>query len=124
MLLFRFAANDGSEISTFDEFYFLTDPNMMNYICHPHDKEKQLLAEPWTKEQFFTLPYFRPHYFSSGWHLVSPLTCVINPEDGWCFIDFSSPGAGSKLRYKLFFDETRSGKTFPKEIQMDHYVTM
>lgn len=121
-LFFRVTANSGFLTSDFDEFFFLTDPAEMNCICHPNDKEKQLLTVPWTQEKFFTLPHFDQSYFSSGWQLISPLTCVIKPDDGCCCIDFQSPGGQSKLNYKLFFDEGCSGKTFPQEFQTVQYA--
>lgn len=111
-------------MSIFDEFYFLTDPEVMNYIYHPNDKEKQLLTEPWTQEKFYELPYFSNSYFSSGWKLISPLTGVIKSTSGWCLIDMFSPGADSKLKYKMMFDEVRSERKFPPEIQKDRYVNM
>ncbi|XP_025111833.1 hillarin-like isoform X2 [Pomacea canaliculata] len=117
-------ANVGNLTPSFNEFYFLTDPEEMNYICHPYDKEKQLLTEPWTQEKFFESPHLYSPYFSSGWKLTNPFMCVIKSTTGWCLIDMFSPGAGYKLEYKMFFDEGRSGKKFPQEIQTELYVTI
>lgn len=97
---------------------------MMQYICYTPNKEYQLLPEPQTKEKFLALPCFNHYYFSSGWSLIEPLACVIKPEDGWCFINFCSPTASSKLKYELFFNENRSRTPFPQDLQIDRYVTM
>lgn len=121
-LCLRFTASAGVTISEFDEFYFLTDPKEMCYICHPHDKEKQLLTVPWTKEKFFTSPHFRQSYFSSGWRLKTSSECVIRPEDGRKTIYFHNQQKEPTLKYKLFYDEERSGKTFPQELQTKDYI--
>ncbi|XP_025113812.1 uncharacterized protein LOC112575895 [Pomacea canaliculata] len=120
----RFTANYGCQLSDFDEFFWLTDPDMMQYICYTPTKEYQLLPEPQTKEKFLALPCFNHYYFSSGWSLIDPLTCEIKTERGWCFINFCSPTASSKLKYELFFNENRSRTSFPKDLQIDHYVTI
>ncbi|XP_025111835.1 kyphoscoliosis peptidase-like [Pomacea canaliculata] len=117
-------ANAGTTKHNFDEFYFLTDPEEMIYICHPYDKEKQLLTEPWTQEKFVESPHLRSPYFSSGWKLTNPLMCVIKSTTGWCLIDMFSQGGGYKLKYSLLFDEGRSGRKFPKEIPTELYVTI
>lgn len=122
MFLFRFTANEGVLTSDNDEFYFLTDPEDMNYLCHPYDDEKQLLAKPWTREMFFTSPDFKQSYFSSGWKLHSPSSYVLKPDGGYTRIEFISPRKQSQLKYKLFYDEKRSGKTFPQELQTDQYI--
>ncbi|XP_025111845.1 uncharacterized protein LOC112574783 [Pomacea canaliculata] len=50
--------------------------------------------------------------------------CVIKSTNGWCLIDMLSPGGGYKLEYNMFFNEGRSGKKFPQEIQTELYVTI
>ncbi|XP_025111821.1 hillarin-like [Pomacea canaliculata] len=120
----RLTGSAGTTMPKFDELYFLTDPEVMNYICHPHEQEKQLLPEPLTKEKFYDSPFFLSSYFSSGWQLISPLTSVIKSTSGWCLIDLFSPGGGCKLKYTMFYDEGRSGKKFPPKIQTDRYVVI
>ncbi|XP_025113599.1 hillarin-like [Pomacea canaliculata] len=117
-------ANVGTPMLMFNEFYFLTDPEEMIYFCHPYDEEKQLLTEPWTREKFVESPYLCEQYFSSGWKLTNPFTCVIKSTTGWCLIDMFSQEAGYKLKYQIFFDEGRSGRKFPQEIQTELYVTI
>ncbi|XP_025111842.1 uncharacterized protein LOC112574780 isoform X2 [Pomacea canaliculata] len=117
-------ANVGSTQHRFNEFFFLTDPEEMIYICHPYDEEKQLLTEPWTQEKFVESPYLCEQYFSSGWKLTIPFHCVIKSTSGLCLIDMFSQGGGYKLTYELLFDEGRSGRKFPQEIQTELYVTI
>ncbi|XP_025111844.1 hillarin-like [Pomacea canaliculata] len=117
-------ANEGTLTPIFNEFYFLTDPEEMIYKCHPYDREKQLLTEPWTQEKFVESPCLHYPYFSSGWKLTNPFTCVIKSTTGWCFIDMFSQGGGYKLAYEMLFDESRSGRKFPKEIQTELCVTI
>ncbi|XP_025111814.1 uncharacterized protein LOC112574770 isoform X2 [Pomacea canaliculata] len=104
-IIARLPANVGTKMSSFDEFYFLTDPEVMNYFCHPYDEDKQLVTEPWTEEEFFDSPFFSKSYFSSAWKLISPWTCVIKTTTGWCLIDMFNPGPGYKLKYRLFSGE-------------------
>lgn len=118
LYLFRFKASDGELVSHVNAFFFLTDPEVMKYMCYPDDSEKQLLTEPWTEENFFASPYFSQSYFSSGWTLIRPWTGQIKTEAGRCFVDLSSPEADSKLKYQLLFDQSCSESTFPQRVSI------
>ncbi|PVD22292.1 hypothetical protein C0Q70_18101 [Pomacea canaliculata] len=119
----RPSASDGVLEAYVDEFWFLTNPDVMNCICHPDHAEYQLLTSPWTEKQFFSLPFYQKEYFSSGWKLLSPDSCVVEAKDGKCCISFQSPtGGDSRLDYRLYFDEKPPERKFPDEIQTEHYV--
>lgn len=115
-------ASESDPKSDFDEFYFLTDPEVMNCFCHPEDDEKQLLTVPWTHEKFYDLPHFKKTYFSRGWQLTSPMTGLIKPVSGCCCVDFWCPSEEAQLYCKLFFNEGLSGKVFPEELQFKNYL--
>ena len=70
-----------------DEFWFLTDPEDFNFLCHPEEPDKQLMTSPWTEDVFFNLPGLKAGFFKSDWKLLGPHTAVIETRNGKSSID-------------------------------------
>nr|KAG5690438.1 hypothetical protein BaRGS_010065 [Batillaria attramentaria] len=110
----------GTTVDRFDEYYFLTNPEELNSVCHAEDPSKQLLHTPWTMADFVKTPYLHKGYFKTPWKLLSAYGAVLEPLDGTVCIDFQHPVDGkAQLRYKLYFNEELSGCAFPTDLQSD-----
>ncbi|KAJ8304180.1 hypothetical protein KUTeg_017763 [Tegillarca granosa] len=89
-------------VNTFNEYYFLTEPSELAFRCLPDDEKWQLLAIPFTKEKFLTVPYLRPMFFESKLKIISTFECVLKAEDGKCKIVLkSATGTGLLYSYDL-----------------------
>lgn len=117
--------DEGEVQGRVEEFWFLTDPEEMNFFCHPDDPDKQLLEMAWSMKDFTNLPGMHCEYFMSPWRLLRPHTGVLETKTGKCCIDFQHPvNVQSELRYKLFFDEKKSQtKLSSQHGNMDRFVT-
>jgi len=63
-------------IKRFSDFYFLTDPERFIVNHYPADAKWTLLNNPPAMEQFFSLPYTHPKFFSSGIVSFSPAKMI------------------------------------------------
>lgn len=61
-----------------DEFYFLSDPKYFSYSHYPDDKKYLYHSNPFTKQQFSSLPLVYSHFFDSGFDNFSPLNGIIS----------------------------------------------
>ncbi|XP_076466900.1 uncharacterized protein LOC143298096 isoform X2 [Babylonia areolata] len=112
--------DDGTPKGQMDEFWFLTDPEYFNFLCHPEDPGRQLLESPWTEEVFLNLPGLKADLFKSPWKFLRPHKAVVETKHGKCSIDFQHPEEGrAEVRYKLFFDEDNSSG----RLQMERCIT-
>ncbi|KAK7480271.1 hypothetical protein BaRGS_00028439 [Batillaria attramentaria] len=111
-------------VSSVDEYWFLTDPEQFNIICHPPDPDQQLLHSPSTDDEFVQVPYLLPQYFQSPVRLLNSFSSVIELLSGKYCIDFQHPNRlNVTLMYKLYYNEALSARKFPEQLQIDRFVT-
>lgn len=84
----RSKKEEGETKGHVDEFWFLTDPEDFNFLCHPEEPDKQLMSSPWTTEIFLNLPGLKADFFKSDWKLLGPHTAVVETNNGKSSIDF------------------------------------
>ena len=84
----RCQKDEGETKGHVDEFWFLTDPEDFNFLCHPEEADKQLMTSAWSMEVFLGLPGLKPDFFKSSWKLLGPHTALVDTKNGRCSVDF------------------------------------
>ncbi|XP_061168878.1 lim and transglutaminase domain protein ltd-1-like [Saccostrea echinata] len=117
--------SSGLTISHINDYYFLTGAEDFIYVCYPHDKKWQLLAQPFTKQDFIDIAYCRPDYFKNHYKITTPTKCIYSSVRGVCEIGIKKLDKGeSSYAYKLYFNHAISNTTLPSEIQLERYVAI
>ncbi len=82
--------HDGSIVHHVNDFYFLTDPDMMITTHLPYDDKWQLLPKPITKTQFLNTVYIRERYYELSLYPTedTQTLCLLRPKDGHVLLDF------------------------------------
>ncbi|XP_060591079.1 kyphoscoliosis peptidase-like [Ruditapes philippinarum] len=80
-------------VSTFNEFWFLSDPALFIHNCYPDNPENQML--PAVKRirnprQFMKLPYLTPVFHEFNLKMTSEETCIVDTIDGLAKISFKA----------------------------------
>ncbi|KAL5005340.1 hypothetical protein ScPMuIL_018796 [Solemya velum] len=115
----------GTEIKTFNEYYFLTDPQEFVYFCFPDAPQWQLVNKPFTMDKFISVPYLRQGYFKHGLRVSSKFECINRDEDGICTVQIKVPEKTSfQMTYDLFFNHNESTEKLSSSLQLDRYVLM
>lgn len=65
-----------------DDFWFLTDPEIMIFTHFPDDPAHQLLAKPVTEEEFQKMANVNEHFFQMGFTTVMPPVCELRTDSG------------------------------------------
>ena len=76
--------NEDENIHTFNEFYFLTDPDKLICTHIPKDPQWQLLPHPFTEEKFEKYTYLRERFFELEMTLIedSEEECLVQTDMG------------------------------------------
>ena len=61
-----------------DDYYFLTDPELLIYTHLPVDEKWQLLARPVTLGEFTEMAFLKDQFFNLNLELLNQRRCVIN----------------------------------------------
>ncbi len=82
--------HDGSIVHHINDFYFLTDPDMMITTHLPYDDTWQLLPKPITKTQFLNTVYIQERYYELSLYPTEDTKkhCLLKPKDGHVLVDF------------------------------------
>ena len=115
------ALDDGETKHQVNEFFFLTDPDMLVTTHLPDDPRWQLLARPLTVQQFEDAVYIRDRFFQLDVKMTekSHNQCVIKAPEGEVDISFALPEGRSgdqQFRYLLYRQKTMDNvTTYPLE---------
>lgn len=119
------AKSSGVTVANFNDYYFLTDPDEFIYTCFPHDSKWQLLAKPYTKQQFIDIANCEQAYFENHIQITTKLECLYKSENGVCDIGIKKANEEEfKHLYKLYFNHELSKTKLSKELQLDRYVAV
>lgn len=92
--ILRSVSPDGGKAEIgFNEFWFLTDPEIFIQKCYPDDKDDQMLPEAKivkTQRHFMKLPYLTPVFFRNNLRLTSESQSVVEAINGECRISFKA----------------------------------
>ncbi|KAK3098481.1 hypothetical protein FSP39_019873 [Pinctada imbricata] len=115
--------SEGMTLSQINEYYFLTDPEALIYVCFPNDEAWQLLTTPFSKRQFIDVPFFKQAYFEHDVKVTSTMKSVLNSKDALCDISLRS-GFDTRVsfKYELYYNHEESKKPISDDIQLDRYV--
>ncbi|XP_061168879.1 uncharacterized protein LOC133178144 [Saccostrea echinata] len=117
--------SSGQTISQINDYYFLTHAEDFIYNCYPLDKKWQLLAKPFTKQDFIDIAYCTQDYFEDQHKITTPAKCVYTSVRGVCEIGIKKlDKEESSYVYKLYFNHEESGTTLSSEIQLERYVAI
>lgn len=118
-------ASSGRTISHINEYYFLTEPDEFIYCCYPNDSKWQLLAKPFTKQDFTEIAYCRQRYFQNHHRITTPAKCFYQSANGVCDVGIKKLGKEDCVyTYELYFNHEQSKATLPAEIQLEKYVAI
>lgn len=119
------AKSSGVTVANFNDYYFLTDPDEFIYTCFPFDSKWQLLAKPYTKQQFTDIANCEQAYFENHIQITTKLECLYKSENGVCDIGIKKANEEEfKHLYKLYFNHELSKTKLSKELQLDRYVAV
>lgn len=117
--------SSGVTISQINDYYFLTDPEEFVYRCYPHDSKWQLLARPFTKQDFIEIAYCRPRYFQNHHRITTPNKCLYKSHNGVCDVGIKKLGKEDCIyTYKLYFNHKQSKTSISSEVQLERYVAV
>ncbi|XP_053384731.1 lim and transglutaminase domain protein ltd-1-like [Mercenaria mercenaria] len=124
------SASAGVVRNTFQERYFMPDPENFIYECYASDPQWQLVKSSSTvhsKEHFLEMPYLLPPFFGVNFELTIDPKCILYSKEGFCRIDLKGKPANAHmimLSYELFFKDTEndSKNGFQKEENMSRMV--
>ncbi|XP_053384732.1 lim and transglutaminase domain protein ltd-1-like [Mercenaria mercenaria] len=124
------SASAGVVRNTFQERYFMPDPENFIYECYASDPQWQLVKPSSTvhsKEHFLEMPYLLPPFFGVNFELTSEQKCILYSEEGFCKVELKGKPANAHmimLNYELFLKDTEndSKNGFQKEKNMSRMV--
>ncbi|ESP00549.1 hypothetical protein LOTGIDRAFT_157825 [Lottia gigantea] len=115
--------SSGKGVTQLNEYYFLTEPEEFIYKCRPNKDPWQLLRTPWSMDKYTSVPYCRQDFFSSGLKITSEKNCILESEEGKCWIDFKHALEADKdLNYEFFYNEEASGQPLPSDRRLNRFV--
>lgn len=94
------AGGAGKTEITFNDFWFLTPPEIFINKCYPDRAQDQLLPSSGLVKrprQFMKLPYTTPLFYAYGLTLTSEESCIVDTVDGQAKISFKADREKSKL---------------------------
>lgn len=103
----------GLTMRKFNEFFFLTDPDVFVHFAFPDDPDWQLLTVPLTFERFSQEPYYRQPFFENKLHLPALFPGIHWAKHGIKEITIKSTKENwtGVLTYQLFFNKEESSDT-------------
>ena len=108
-----------------DDFYFMTDPEMMICTHLPDDPAWQLLARPVTPAEFEQMAYIRDAFFDMGLHSISEPKCVIYTDSGDVTIEVGLPEhAEQTFTYELYKSAWEKTRGRMNGADLNQYVFM
>ena len=99
----------GTMRNTFKEYYFMTNPEELGYMCYPDDPKWQLVENPITQTEFTKLPYLFPPFFGLGMKLVSENSCHLVTVKGKLTLKVEAPAKNAntlEMWYELYIRDT------------------
>ncbi|CAG2204786.1 unnamed protein product [Mytilus edulis] len=122
----RSKASPGSAVKKFNEFFFLTDPDVFIHFAFPDNPDWQLLTVPLTLDRYLEEPYFRQPYFENKLQVATLLPGVQKAKHGIVEIGMKSliENWQGLLTYQLFFNNKKSTEVLPKKTQLSNFVLM
>ncbi|XP_076105106.1 lim and transglutaminase domain protein ltd-1-like isoform X1 [Mytilus galloprovincialis] len=122
----RSKASPGSAVKKFNEFFFLTDPDVFIHFAIPDNPDWQLLTVPLTLDRYLEEPYFRQPYFENKLQVATLLPGVQKAKHGIVEIGMKSliENWQGLLTYQLFFNNKKSTEVLPKKTQLSNFVLM
>ena len=91
------------------EFYFLTDPEQLQFSHWADEPRWQLVDRPIAVNEFENYPFVKPHFFSVGLNFISNVKCVIETKRGQVKWDIGVTHP-AKFSYRLVCSNTGSDK--------------
>ncbi|XP_060608314.1 uncharacterized protein LOC132760351 isoform X2 [Ruditapes philippinarum] len=112
----RERVSEGVVRNTFQERYFMPDPEEFIYECAAKDLQWQLASNVISKTRFIEMPYLLPPFFGIGFELINDSKteskCVLECKDGFCNIKLKRKPANAHmimLSYELFLKDQDNG---------------
>ena len=107
-----------------NDFFFLTDPDMLIGTHFPDDPQWQLLPRVVTQQKFATYVYIRERFFDMGLRMstLSQKHCVLRAKDGTSSFEFHLSNDPSDFVFKFLFYHLRSDDTDNSRYTLDEYV--
>ena len=108
-----------------DDFWFLTDPEVMICTHLAEDPAWQLLARPVTTGEFETMAYLTQSYFDMNLHSHNKTKCVIFTDTGDVTLEFGLPeNAEYTFLYALYKSALDKTRDRMNGAQLKQYVFM
>ncbi len=112
---------DDGNIHTFNEFYFLTDPDMLICTHLPNDPHWQMLREPFTEEFFEKYAYLRERFFELEMYMVerSHERCLLRTREGQVRLVFGlkeETAEAMHFRYNLYRWKKKQTRQKPDDL--------
>ena len=111
-----------------DDFYFLTDPEVMIYTHYACDPTRQLLVRPITEDEFWKMAYLKDAFFELEMSSLSHPKCVVEADDDARVVfEFGlSEKHDCRFAYSLLriADDQLFSTTADDRHQLNQFVTM
>ena len=88
-------------IKRFDPHYFLIPPEVAIFTHYPINTQEQYISEPYTKEQFELLPYYRNNFFLYNLKCLTHDSCAIETTSKRIELQFKAPPDVQMLAHLL-----------------------
>ncbi|KAK3606227.1 hypothetical protein CHS0354_037900 [Potamilus streckersoni] len=119
----RKRALPGKSVRRLNEYYFLTNPEELIFMCFPDEIEWQLLESPWTLQMFLDVPYCEQSFFEEKVEITSKRTCRLHTVDGECTVSVRG-NKKTSFTYILYYNEKESKEPISDNPQLHRYVCM
>ena len=108
---------------TYDDFYFLADPDEFIFQFRADDERLQLLQTPISLDQFERLPYVYSHFFNRGLEFQGSTQAVLYADDHGV-AEVKLGGCKDKaFDYELWFaDRERNSKSESNDAALERFV--
>ncbi|KAK3606225.1 hypothetical protein CHS0354_037898 [Potamilus streckersoni] len=120
----RIPAFPGRSVRCLNEYYFLTNPEELIFMCFTDETEWQLLKSPWTLQMFLDVPYCEQSFFEEKVEITSESSCRIYTVDGECTLSFRENNKEMLFTYVLYYNEKESKTPISENFQLHRYVCM
>ncbi|XP_021365663.1 hillarin-like [Mizuhopecten yessoensis] len=104
--------------NAFEEYYFMTNPAELVYMCHPSEERWQLLEKTITQQQFLDQAYVLPPFFGLGMVMKSRDACVYEAKNGEVKIDIEAPAKNANainMWYEFLLKEGSNEKSLEEQ---------
>ncbi|XP_071100653.1 lim and transglutaminase domain protein ltd-1-like [Haliotis cracherodii] len=117
---------EGTNIFSQDEFFFLVEPSVFIHMCRPAADMAawQLLKQPWSFEEFIRAPVLRQKFFQYNLALTSKPSCILQADEHGIvqitFEDLEEPEMS--FVHQLYFDDRASFNKLPANVKLERYA--